>query len=223
MMVRNGATDNVLQYLSSSDVLRLKNISGGQWEGYNAPKNLQHYGLYLDTRIRTYRDLKHDAIRVQSETNRDMRLSMSLEEDGRLARNHTFEDSARKAPPLGAPTRSKTIMGRKLRVMTVEKGLLRETKVVQKLLDALVECRFYLDDLGDELTITALRMLVKDLLVLFQAVNEGVINVLGKGIDQSYPRYFSLHSVQNITLRCPTLMPNKLSLYIGIFASRQSL
>jgi hypothetical protein len=91
-------------------------------------------------------------------------------------------------------------MGRKLRVMTVEKGLLRETKVVQKLLDALVECRvssdfcllvsnwltshqFYLDDLGDELTITALRMLVKDLLVLFQAVNEGVINVLGKGHD----------------------------------------
>ena len=32
-------------------------------------------------------------------------------------------------------------MGRKLRIMTVEKGLLRETKVVQKLLDALVECR----------------------------------------------------------------------------------
>ena len=32
-------------------------------------------------------------------------------------------------------------MGRKLRVMTVEKGLLRETKVVQKLLDSLVECR----------------------------------------------------------------------------------
>ncbi|KAH9173003.1 hypothetical protein EDB89DRAFT_2069233 [Lactarius sanguifluus] len=67
-MVRNGATD----YLSSSDILRLKNVSGGQWEGYNAPKNLQHYALYLDTRIRSYRrgyrDLKHDAIRVQSET-----------------------------------------------------------------------------------------------------------------------------------------------------------
>lgn len=31
--------------------------------------------------------------------------------------------------------------GRKLRVMTVEKGLLRETKVVQKMVDALVECR----------------------------------------------------------------------------------
>ena len=40
--------------------------------------------------------------------------------------------------------------------------------------------QFYLDDLEDELNITALRMLVKDLLILFQACNEGVINVLGK-------------------------------------------
>lgn len=39
--------------------------------------------------------------------------------------------------------------------------------------------QFYLDDLEDELTITALRMLTKDLLILFQALNEGVINVLG--------------------------------------------
>lgn len=39
--------------------------------------------------------------------------------------------------------------------------------------------QFFLDDLEDPLTITALRMLVKDLLILFQACNEGVINVLG--------------------------------------------
>ena len=31
-MTRNGAMDNVLQYLSSSEVLRLKNVVGGQWE-----------------------------------------------------------------------------------------------------------------------------------------------------------------------------------------------
>lgn len=36
-----------------------------------------------------------------------------------------------------------------------------------------------MDDLGDELTVVAFRMLVKDLLILFQAGNEGVINVLG--------------------------------------------
>jgi hypothetical protein len=104
--------------------------------GYNAPTNLQHYALYLDTRIRSYRELKHDAIRVQSETNRDLRLSMSLEDDARQNRKYSpgeFQGAG--------GSRRKTIMGRKLRVMTVEKGLLRETKVVQKLLDALVECR----------------------------------------------------------------------------------
>jgi len=175
-MIRNGSTDNVLSYLSSSDVLRLKNVSTGTWEGYNAPQNIQHYATYLDIRIRAYRELKHDAIRVQSENNRDMRNSAAIDErmDGGSRRTRGKEP-----PPSSGVQRSKTLAGRKLRVMTVEKGLLRETKTVQKMIDSLVECRFYLDDLDNELNITALRMLVKDLLILFQACNEGVINVLG--------------------------------------------
>jgi hypothetical protein len=40
--------------------------------------------------------------------------------------------------------------------------------------------QFYTDDIDDEVSMTALRFLVKDLLVLFTAVNEGVINVLGE-------------------------------------------
>lgn len=32
-MIRNGATDNVLSYLSTEDVLKLRNVSNGQWEG----------------------------------------------------------------------------------------------------------------------------------------------------------------------------------------------
>ena len=32
-MIRNGATDNVLSYLSSSEVLRLRSISSGNWDG----------------------------------------------------------------------------------------------------------------------------------------------------------------------------------------------
>lgn len=69
--------------------------------------------------------------------------------------------------------------GEKLRNLTVEKGLLREVNTLQRLLDTLVECRFYLEDKEDEVTMSALRLLVKDLLVLFMSVNEGVINVLG--------------------------------------------
>ncbi|EKM50164.1 uncharacterized protein PHACADRAFT_105881 [Phanerochaete carnosa HHB-10118-sp] len=196
-MIRNGATDNVLSYLSSSDILRLKNISAGaHWEGYHAPQNLQSYAIYLDTRIKAYRDLKHDAIRVQSETNRDMRNSAAIEEDrwqdqeeraGRRfgRRKGRLSDDLGSQPSSSLPQRSQTIAGRKLRVMTVEKGLLRETKTVQKMIDALVECRFYLDNLEDELNITALRMLVKDLLILFQACNEGVINVLEHYFEMS--------------------------------------
>lgn len=144
-MIRNGATDNVLSYLSSGDVLRLRNVGQGQWEGtnqgcqssiiidtprssgYDTPQNLARYAFYLDSRVRAYRDLKHDAVRVQSESNRDMRVSQSVEEN-------------RVTPPSG-PQRSKTIMGRKLRSMTVEKGLLRETKAVHAMVDALIECK----------------------------------------------------------------------------------
>jgi hypothetical protein len=32
-MIRSGSTDNVLSHLASSDVLRLRNVSGASWEG----------------------------------------------------------------------------------------------------------------------------------------------------------------------------------------------
>lgn len=123
--------------------------------GYAAPQNLQNYATYLDSRIRAYRDLKHDAIRVQSESNRDLRNSIAIEEGRVEAGEKVYKSSTRRrfgsgrkdpvedAPSTSSntPQRSKTISGRKLRVMTVEKGLLRETKTVQKMIDALAECR----------------------------------------------------------------------------------
>ncbi|KAG8926056.1 hypothetical protein FRC00_003318 [Tulasnella sp. 408] len=181
-MIRNGATDNVLQHLSQSDILRLRNVGNGQWEGYAPPQNLTKYAQYLDYRIRAYRDLKHDPIRVQSENNRDMRAGDMAAED---SRRDSLASSSRRADP-SLVSRRQTVVGRKLRIMTVEKGLLRETKVVQRTIDTLLECKFYLDNLDDELTITALRILVKDLLILFQAVNEGVINLLENYFEMSH-------------------------------------
>nr|GAT53584.1 predicted protein [Mycena chlorophos] len=171
-MIRNGSTDNVLSYLSGSQVLRLHNVTTGNWDGYTAPENVHHYAQYLDSRIKSYRDLKHDAIRVQSDSNRDARVTAGMN-----------GGTAPKEAPL---QRSKTLAGRKLRSMTVEKGLLRETRVVHSMIDSLVACRFYLDDLEDPLTLMALRMLVKDLLILFQAGNEGVINLLEHYFEMSH-------------------------------------
>ena len=45
--------------------------------------------------------------------------------------------------------------------------------------------QFYDDDLKDENTILAFRMLIKDLLVLFQAGNEGVCNILEHYFEMS--------------------------------------
>lgn len=67
---------------------------------------------------------------MQSESNRDHRVSI-LEGDREWGGNGGG----------GGVSRSKTIMGRKLRVMSVEKGLLRETKIIQSVVDALVDTK----------------------------------------------------------------------------------
>lgn len=92
-----------------------------------APENLGAYANYLQTRIKAFRELKHDPVRVQSESNRDHRVSV-LENDREWGGG-------------GGVSRSKTVVGRKLRVMSVEKGLLRETKIVQSVVDALVDTK----------------------------------------------------------------------------------
>lgn len=118
--------------------------------------NLAAYAAYLAARIRAWGTLKRDVIRDATE-------------------------------------RERRVQGR-LRNLKVEEGLLRETREVQRMIAAAVEAKvslppharpgeltwqFYLDDIDDDVSMTALRLLVKDLLVLFQSVNEGVINVLG--------------------------------------------
>ncbi|KAI0279964.1 hypothetical protein BGY98DRAFT_932960 [Russula aff. rugulosa BPL654] len=134
-MIRNGATDNVLQYLSSSEVLRLKNVVGGQWEGYNAPTNLQHYALYLDTRIRSYRELKHDA------------SVSSLKQTATYVYpcpSKTMHDRTVNSPPeisRGWQLEEKDNYGPQTPNHDSREGSAARTKVVQKLLDALVECR----------------------------------------------------------------------------------
>ena len=115
--------------------------------GYPLPENVSNYAVYLETRARAYRDLKHDAIRVQSENNRDRRLSMAV-------------GSGSGDGPSSQPNRSKTVMGRKLRVMTVEKGLLRETKIVQKQVDALLGCRVRVTSLGVATCIICTQLLI---------------------------------------------------------------
>ncbi|OCF31610.1 ENTH domain-containing protein [Kwoniella heveanensis CBS 569] len=154
-MIRSGGTQQLLEALSRQDVLKLRNVQGNSWEGFTPPASMSAYAAYLDSRIRSFKEIKHDLVRAQAESNR--------RSDG-----------------LGAASKA-----RRLRHLPVEKGLLREVKQVQKILDTLIQCKFFDDDLRDENTVLAFRMLIKDLLVLFQAGNEGVCNILEHYFEMS--------------------------------------
>lgn len=51
---------------------------------------------------------------------------------------------------------------------------------------ACVESKFYTDDVDDDVSMTALRLLTKDLLILFTCVNEGMINILEHYFEMSH-------------------------------------
>lgn len=70
----------------------------------------------------------------------------------------------------------------RLEKLSVEKGLLRETEVVQHQLTALLKCDVMENEVENEITVTVFRLLVLDLLALFQALNQAMINILGKTI-----------------------------------------
>lgn len=69
-------------------------------------------------------------------------------------------------------------LGGRLRTLQVEKGLLRECESVQKQIDALLKNSFLENEIKNDIVLTAFRLLVNDLLALFQELNEGVINIL---------------------------------------------
>lgn len=72
----------------------------------------------------------------------------------------------------------------RLEKLSIDKGLLRETSVVQHQLTALLKCDVMETEPENEITITVFRLLVLDLLALFQALNQALINILGKLLFQ---------------------------------------
>merc|ERR1711939_1028791 len=76
----------------------------------------------------------------------------------------------------------------KMRRLTVDRGLLRQTEVVQDQIRALVRCDFMGNaDPDNEISLTAFRLCTMDLLELFKVMNEGTINVLEHYFEMSRP------------------------------------
>ncbi|KAL2178804.1 ANTH domain-containing protein [Thermothelomyces heterothallicus CBS 202.75] len=75
----------------------------------------------------------------------------------------------------------------RLEKLSVEKGLLRETEAIQYQLTALLKCDVMDSEPENEITITVFRLLVLDLLALFQVLNQALINILGHFFELSKP------------------------------------
>ena len=77
----------------------------------------------------------------------------------------------------------------RLRKMTVDKGLLRETEIVQDQVRALLKCDLLQNDVAgggeNEITLTAFRLLTKDILDLYNCENQAVMNVLNRYFEMS--------------------------------------
>lgn len=75
----------------------------------------------------------------------------------------------------------------RMKRLSVDKGLLRETEVVQEQIKALVKCDLLTNDAENDISLTALRLLTGDLLQLYNVENEAVMNVLGRYFEMSKP------------------------------------
>ncbi|EPY50706.1 ENTH/VHS domain-containing protein [Schizosaccharomyces cryophilus OY26] len=76
---------------------------------------------------------------------------------------------------------------KKLKQLTVDNGLMRHVEGIQSQLRRLLKCQFLVEEIDNDITVTSFRLLVGDLLVLFKAVNIGVIKLLEHYFEMSHP------------------------------------
>lgn len=76
---------------------------------------------------------------------------------------------------------------RHVKRLTVDKGLLRETEIVQEQIRALVRCDLLSNDYENEISLTAFRLLTRDLLSLFDVENLAMMNILSHYFEMSRP------------------------------------
>jgi hypothetical protein len=113
------------------------------------------YANYLDVRIKAWKEIKHDLVQVQTESNRrsdgqgagceslllttsSLSLYVYLSDS---CRGTFIRSTSQTYPIFNSVTDVHIAKARRLRNLPVDKGLLREVKQVQRILDSLVQCR----------------------------------------------------------------------------------
>ena len=58
--------------------------------------------------------------------------------------------------------------------------LFSDISMIQKLVDTLLNCNFYLEQMDNVLILQCFKLLIGDMLALFHLLNEGIIILLGR-------------------------------------------
>ncbi|OAJ39572.1 hypothetical protein BDEG_23405 [Batrachochytrium dendrobatidis JEL423] len=67
----------------------------------------------------------------------------------------------------------------KFRTLQIKDGLLEDISLLQRHIDALLKCSWYVEDLDQVVTLQAFRLLTWDMMSLFHLLNEAVLRILG--------------------------------------------
>ncbi|KAF4553153.1 ANTH domain-containing protein [Elsinoe fawcettii] len=128
-----------------------------------------------------------------------------------LARTLAFADTKVDYCKVGALERMKSL--------SIDKGLLRETGAIQDQIRALLKCDFFSRESENDIALMAFRLITQDLLDLYAAMNQAVMNVLS--------RYFELSRVdaeRGITLyKTFTKQTDQVVRYLSIARSYENV
>jgi hypothetical protein len=168
-IMRDGSSQKVYRHLTDGPG-SFFNMSGymdkKRHSGVVQSRHVRLYAAYLEEKLFAFRD-----IRV------DYSVSNAFQ-----AATEGPDDGAGLLLPPGpvSPADTLGVTVKRLRAMDLEAGLFRHVDVLLRQIERLLESRFPPDDVDNVITLCAYRYMVRDLLKLYHALNELVINLLGR-------------------------------------------
>ncbi|KAJ1562499.1 hypothetical protein HK096_008814 [Nowakowskiella sp. JEL0078] len=157
IMLREGNSERVNSFLCRS--------SGSLNIGGFRDKNSNSWGIFYQ--LKSYH--LHSCFQEQTQTKNIRAYATYIEE-----RVTTFKDLGE----IDLVT-SKEEMIARIRSAPLKRELLLNVQTLQKLINALLDCSFYHEEIDNVITLQAFRLLIADMLALFHLLNEGVIRILG--------------------------------------------
>ncbi|KAI9141513.1 ANTH domain-containing protein [Paraphysoderma sedebokerense] len=164
ILLDQGSPNRLIGYLASTpSLLNLSSFrdKSGNSLGIEQTKNIKSYAFYLEEKVQVYRETKKDFCRIASTGNNSDTIPRTFDTYGTINNERVYSE-----------------YGKNLRHANVDETFLRELEIVIRQLDALVKCKFFLDELDNNITLEAFGLLLRDLMKVIRVVTEGIVNML---------------------------------------------